>query len=498
MFRLAVPVLLAAIAAAAVLSARSRSAGRPPSGAGRIVDTTARDVPTTTPPPAPAPPPSSAAMATTADRRTASSVDLDRAIDRWVAAHLLTSEQAAAIRRHEEGLPAESPAVPATRRRVPPIAEALGYLGGILAIVGVAVFIGGFWDDLAAGTRVGITAGAAAAFAIGGLAVPARREPALRRLRGFIWTLAAVAAAIAGGVVTHDVFDATSERATVVGGAVAAFIVSAALWAWRTRPAQQFTTLVALIVGVAVATGFFDGERLGGVATPLVGAALVVLGVRRVTPSPPVTFAVGVAGFTWGPMALVEDARGTGLLVTLACGVAALALTQVRALRLTVGERVAAAVIAGLLVLQTAPQAIVHFSDEAGVATGAVMWGAGALLVWIGARRMAGNPVTLEVIGGLLLVGGAAIVGRQSEAGATVFGLLTAVALLALGMLPGRVLLSVFGSLGLLVNVPWAIAHFFPGENRAPLLIAVAGLVLVGVAVVLTRMGGRFRTELRS
>ena len=48
-----------------------------------------------------------------------------------------------------------------------------------------------------------------------------------------------------------------------------------------------------------------------------------------------------------------------------------------------------------------------------------------------------------------------------------------------------------------LVNVPWAISHFFPGENLAPLLIAVSGVLLVVIAVVLTRMGGRFRRELQ-
>jgi hypothetical protein len=63
-------------------------------------------------------------------------------------------------------------------------------------------------------------------------------------------------------------------------------------------------------------------------------------------------------------------------------------------------------------------------------------------------------------------------------------------------MLPGQVLLSVLGSIGLLVNVPWAIAWFFPGEGRAAVLLLASGALLVGVAVLLTRMRGRFREEL--
>jgi hypothetical protein len=90
------------------------------------------------------------------------------------------------------------------------------------------------------------------------------------------------------------------------------------------------------------------------------------------------------------------------------------------------------------------------------------------------------------------------VTGAQSAAFATVFGLLSAVAMLSVGMLPGRVLMSLFGSLGLLVNVPWAIQHFFPGEGRVPLLIAVSGLLLVLVSVLLTRMSGRFRREVHN
>ncbi|CAB4813386.1 unannotated protein [freshwater metagenome] len=63
-------------------------------------------------------------------------------------------------------------------------------------------------------------------------------------------------------------------------------------------------------------------------------------------------------------------------------------------------------------------------------------------------------------------------------------------------MLPGRVLMSVAGSVGLLINVPWAISYYFPGEGRVPLLILVSGALVLAVAVLLARMGDRFRSEL--
>jgi hypothetical protein len=54
---------------------------------------------------------------------------------------------------------------------------------------------------------------------------------------------------------------------------------------------------------------------------------------------------------------------------------------------------------------------------------------------------------------------------------------------------------SACGSLALVINVPWATGHFFPG-GRAPLFVLVSGLVILAVAILLARMGGRFRREL--
>jgi hypothetical protein len=63
-------------------------------------------------------------------------------------------------------------------------------------------------------------------------------------------------------------------------------------------------------------------------------------------------------------------------------------------------------------------------------------------------------------------------------------------------MLPGRVLFTLVGLLGMLINVPWAINTFFPGEGRAPLLILVSGALIVAVAVWLARQSDRLRNEL--
>jgi len=96
----------------------------------------------------------------------------------------------------------------------------------------------------------------------------------------------------------------------------------------------------------------------------------------------------------------------------------------------------------------------------------------------------------------LALLGGVAITATQSQTVATSAGLVVAVGALVVGSAPGRVTASMLGLVALLIYVPWSIGWFFPGEGRAPLLIAVSGLLIVGVAIVLVRMGDRFRREL--
>jgi hypothetical protein len=105
-------------------------------------------------------------------------------------------------------------------------------------------------------------------------------------------------------------------------------------------------------------------------------------------------------------------------------------------------------------------------------------------------------PSILQTAGGGAIVGGVALTGTRSVGVATIAGLCAGAGLVALGMLPGHVLLSLVGSLGLMINVPWAIGWFFPGQGRAPLLVFVSGVLIVVVAVLLSRMGGRFRREL--
>lgn len=490
MFRLALPLLVVVIG---IVIATALSRGR--SGAGRdrvVIDTTLRDAP------GPVAHPTADSPSTPVADDGPAGRSLSGLLDRWVNAGLISAEQSAAIAAHEAA-PAAPGAPAGPRRRVPMVAEALGYLGGMLGIIGITVWVAGFWRDIAGGTRLGVSAGVAVVLIAVGWLVRAGDEPALARLRGFVWLAGSAASGVVGGVVANDVLDATSGQSVAIGAATGVFVVSAALWAGRVRPAQQFSALAALEVGTGLVVWALSGSVASGLAVLAVSSLVLLAGVRRITPTPWLATLIGAAGALIGSALPIERWHEPGSLLAIAVGLAVATIAETPRLTLGRGERIALLVFAVVDFLFNVPSTIGYFARDAGIVTGLVVWLVGAASIAVVTARRVVHPVTIEIAGGVLVVGGGAAIGFQDGfvGLATVFGFLSALAMLALGTRPGRILMSVTGSLGLLVNVPWAISHFFPGENRAPLLIAVSGLLLVGIAVVLTRMGGRFRRELQ-
>ena len=387
-----------------------------------------------------------------------------------------------------------SPREPAGRR-IPAAAEALGYLGGILAAVGLTLAVAQWWSDMLTMTRLLVVGAAAVVLTIVGFFVPEQDDPALARLRWFLWLLATTAGGAFGAVLAIDAIDFDRDEHVVLTIAGFVLVLGGALWAWRDRPLQQVTTLIASAVVIGTLAGMAVNHVASGVAVWVFGVGLVVAGLRAMTPLPRMTTVVGAATAVVGAFIVVPERLSAGLPFIIATGLAVMTLAVSPRLDDIPMQRVLAAV-GVITLLQSVPPALVHFARDGAVATGLVVWAAGVGLIALGRRDFVRVPLIIAVTGGVCVVGGAALTGVQSVAFATTFGLVSAVALVAVGMLPGHVLLSVFGSVGLLVNVPWAIAYFFPGEGRVPLLITVSGVLIIAVAVLLARSGKRLRSEL--
>lgn len=446
----------------------------------------------------------------------AGSAPVPEQLARWQEAGLLTGEQVEAIVAHEAwahrsdqppapvSLTARTPRPAAGTdrpRRVPAVAEALGYLGGVLAAAGVVLLVARWWTDLGMAGRLTVTAFATLVLTVGGLALhDAGHEPAMARLQAFLWLLAGVAVGALAAVLVRDVVDTTAVETVVFGVAGTVTVHSGLLWWWRaTRPVQETVATAGVLVTAGALMAVLVGGPLAiGLVVACVALVVGAVGLTRMTPLPFVPIAVGALGTMVGGLFVSNTWTGAGMLTALGASTACLVLSVLPAAPLpTQGERLALGVLGAATITMSLPGTLGWFSDQAAIVTGAVVALAGVVAIERGVRERVLLPHVAEIAGGLLVIGGVALTGRQSVALATVAGLAVSAGFVALAMTPGRVLLSLVGCLGLMVNVPWLIGWFFPGEGRVPLLILVAGALIVGVAVLLSRMAGRFRTELR-
>ena len=170
-------------------------------------------------------------------------------LDRWVETDLISDEQADRIRTAEA---AASPA-PGNGRGTSMVAEAMGYLGGVIVLVGLGLGTGWFWEDLTTAARVGLAGAVAVLFVVAGAAVPSRIGDTGTRLRSVLWVgaVAAVFAALAllaaDALRWHD-----NEMLVLAGGG--ATLVAVPLWALHRRVLQEAAALVPLLVAAAAGT----------------------------------------------------------------------------------------------------------------------------------------------------------------------------------------------------------------------------------------------------
>jgi hypothetical protein len=423
-------------------------------------------------------------------------VALQGALERWVGASLLTPEQSSAIVRYEQQHVLVAPAAAApSARRVPAIAEALGYLGGILAVVGLIMFVAHYWPTTSTLWKLVLSGGVAAALWLGGWAVPEAKDDALARLRGFVWLMSMAAGTLFAGVAVYNGWGITRHQSVLLACTATASVMGALMWRGRTRPLQQAATLVALVIATGALVSEFTSTGPAGLMVWAVGATILASGQWQPMTTKSLNFAVGSAALVAGGVITSETWLGFGLLFSTVTAMALLALVLTPKVRF---DRVKLWILGAVGVVAvdiTVPRTIAHFANQAGVATGVIVWTIGVALLTLGAERRIRFVGLVEVVGGVALIGGAAECATESQGFATIFGLFTALALIALGTRPGQIVLSFLGSAALLINVPWSIAHFFPGPGRAPLLILISGALILALAVLLAHERRRAPTE---
>lgn len=236
-----------------------------------------------------------------------------------VARGTITQEQARQIAAIETGPPAGWVR--------PLVAEALGYVGGALALLAAVILVQQFWADLPAWGRVTVMAATAVGLLLAGVLVRSQDGP-LDRLRGFLWLLSAVAV---GGTVAVTLLEYTglrdAELMLVTGVTAAAYGV--VLWWARTAALQQLivfaAVLTALTAGIAVADPPWVDAT--GLAVWLVGVLWAAAAWATWIRPRRTGVLVGAAAAVLGPMTVPDDSYGWILVVGVATAAVLIAVS---------------------------------------------------------------------------------------------------------------------------------------------------------------------------
>jgi len=303
--------------------------------------------------------------------------DLDQRLSEWTDHDLISPEQAARIADHEAAKPR------AERRTV--VAEAVGYAGAALALGALGLIVAELWPELRTGGRLALIGLLTVLAAGAGQALHHRRDAAMQRLAGVLWTVTALGAAWFTWIVADDVAGLEPAGVSAVAGAAAALVAIALL---LRHPAALLhvvslgglvlatTSLLDLATALPVDV-LFDGLLAAGV-----GGVWVLLGLGGwLAPRRAAETLGGVLALLGVQVGSFGDLRTTalGLGLLLATGLVVLAVTGDASHHLAVGA-------VGLFVF--APQLVIEvFGDVLGAPAALLLVGLLLVLLAVGLGR---------------------------------------------------------------------------------------------------------------
>ncbi len=250
--------------------------------------------------------------------------DLDRMLERWTGADLITADQAQAIRTAEMREDSGSPVIPA-------LAEVIAYVGAIFALSAVAFIASRIWSDLAVGEQLGLIALVTGVLWAGGWWIRDSRNPIRDRLVTVLWFLSAGGMGWFADVVATDLWDVEDGYALIIGLALSLY--AGLLYLYRRTSLQQ----IAVASGVGFLCGGLSdiagGDGWFGLFLWLAGAAwIAATRIEKLAPAR-TGFALGAIGVLAGSEAVVleffESPNGWGLALGLLSAAALLYLSLV-------------------------------------------------------------------------------------------------------------------------------------------------------------------------
>jgi hypothetical protein len=236
---------------------------------------------------------------------------------RWTAAGLIDSEQAdrieAAEREHDAALP---------RRRLPLVAEVLGYVGAVIAITAIVVTVHQIWKHVPAAVELAIPGVIAVGLLLAGAALRTDGDLALARLRSVLWLLTTAGAAAFVAVLTRRYLHLAGTDVALA--TTAAWLVCAVpLW-WLTKSAIEhlaaFGGAVAMLETVIDQIDPHAGSFAFGIALWVLALAWGIAVSRGYLVPASIGMLLSGTGVLAGAIIAMDHAAGVLLAITTVAG----------------------------------------------------------------------------------------------------------------------------------------------------------------------------------
>jgi hypothetical protein len=241
--------------------------------------------------------------------------DMERKIREWHTAGLINEDQVTSIQAHEGWADAPEPPDGGEVTGVSAAVEAVGYLGGAMAVAAAFFFMSGVIPDLSEAGQVGLAGLLTVVFFVAGALVRKSSAPG-RRLKSVLWAASVLGTATTAGLLATGLFDAEAA-AVAFSASASALVIAGITWMLNKSALGNVILLLAIIASATSLIAVINDNTHSsfyGLAVWAIGVAWTILSWAGYTPPSRPGMVVGSAAALVGAqMTATEPYRPQGL-----------------------------------------------------------------------------------------------------------------------------------------------------------------------------------------